>query len=154
MQAEIGVMKSDRYNKTGVNGMLVFEPMITTFDKIQSIPLKLVMSVISEMRPDLTWKKTGHTTQCSSGHTWGSGDIPRLVCFRPPAWEMHRLCQRKGCLTEGFPTGAHSSRGFPDVSERLGKNRSKTLATVGNVTRDDALNPEGSFMEQIWTCKR
>ena len=29
------------------------------------------------------------------GHTWGSGDIPRLVCFRPPAWEMHRLRQRR-----------------------------------------------------------
>ena len=34
-----------------------------------------------------------------------------------------------------------------------GRNKSKTLATVGNVTRDDALNPEGSFMEQIGLAK-
>lgn len=35
----------------------MFEPLISTFDKLQSAPLKLAMASVAEIRPDISWKK-------------------------------------------------------------------------------------------------
>ena len=154
MQAEIGVMKSDRYNKTGVNGMLVFEPMIATFDKIQSIPLKLVMSVISEMRPDLTWKKDWTHNTVFIPDTRGEVETYLAWCALD---HLHGRCivyVNEELFDRRVFRQALTAQEFSWMSRKgWGRNKSKTLATVGNVTRDDALNPEGSFMEQIGLAK-
>ena len=52
-QATISALQTDRQNKTGINGVLVWEPLISTFDKLQSMPLKIAMSAVSELLPDL-----------------------------------------------------------------------------------------------------
>ena len=56
-QADMAGLTSDRSNRQGINGKLVFEPLISTFDKLQSVPLKLAMASVAEIRPDISWKK-------------------------------------------------------------------------------------------------
>ncbi|CAE7297058.1 unnamed protein product [Symbiodinium natans] len=154
LQTEIGAMRSDRYNKTGVNGTLVFEPMISTFDKVQSIPLKLVMTVISELRPDLTWKKDwAHNTVFIPD---AAGQVETYL-----AWcaldHLHGRCViyiNEELFDKRAFRQAITAQEFAWTSRKgWGKSKSKTLATVGNLSRDDVVNPEGSFMEQIGLAK-
>ena len=46
-QADMAGLTSDRSNRQGINGKLVFEPLISTFDKLQSVPLKLAMASVA-----------------------------------------------------------------------------------------------------------
>eukprot|EP00435_Cladocopium_sp_Y103_P008911 s4002_g2.t1 len=50
IQTIMAGLTSDKANKPGVNGKLTFEPLISTFDKLQSIPLKIAMSTVAELR--------------------------------------------------------------------------------------------------------
>ena len=93
-QEGLKTLKTDRSNKADVNGKLVFEPMIATFDKIQSVPLKLAMATVSELRPDLTWQKD-----------WQHNTVEMFssTCLRSPAWEMYRVHQPGRVRQESVP---------------------------------------------------
>ena len=43
-------------NRDGINGYIKFEPCISTFDRLQTEPLKAIMTVISKLTPGTQWK--------------------------------------------------------------------------------------------------
>ena len=155
MRAEIDNRSSDHYSKSGVNGVLVFEPMIATFDKIQSVPLKLIMGVISELKPDLTWKKDW--AQNTVFIPDAQGGVDTYV-----AWRALDHLHGRGIVY--INEELFERRVFRETLVRhelswlsgkgFGKGKGKAVSTVGILTQDEAMNPEGSFMEQIGHARR
>lgn len=150
LQADIGGLSNDRTNKTGINGRLVFEPLISTFDKLQSVPLKLAMATISEIRSDLTWKKDWQ--QQTVFVPTDQGEVAQYVVWCAID-HLHGRCRIF------FNEELLEARVFHDTFRRQehafmarkgwGKGKGKTVATIDSKTRDEVLDPDGSFMEML-----
>eukprot|EP00435_Cladocopium_sp_Y103_P062149 s999_g23.t1 len=143
-------LTSDKANKPGVNGKLTFEPLISTFDKLRSIPLKIAMSTVAELLPDLTWAKNwsqhtiyvptdpGETSKylvwCAMDHLHGK----RNVFFNEEEFDkrMFRECFQKHEYT------LLAQKGW-------GKGKGKTVNMANSLSKAEVLDPNGSFMEQI-----
>ncbi|CAJ1437441.1 unnamed protein product [Effrenium voratum] len=153
-QEGLKTLKTDRSNKADVNGKLVFEPMIATFDKIQSVPLKLAMATVSELRPDLTWQKDWQHNTVYTPDT--RGDVQRYLVWCA-------LDHLHGKCIVYINQDEFDKKVFRDTLAKheyqwmarkgWGKGKGKALSMIEGMTMGEALNPEGSFLEQIGLTK-
>lgn len=147
LQSDMGGMTSDRSNKTGANGTLVFEPLISTFDKLQSAPLKLAMAVISELRPDLTWKKDWQ--QQTVYIPTASGDVGQYLvwCAIDHLNGRCLLFYNEELLDANlFSETLHRHEMAQEARKGWGKNKGKTLTNMGDKTCEEVTGP---FLEMI-----
>ena len=154
MKSDIGTLWSDRSNKPGVNGTLVFEPMIATFDKLQSVPLKLTMAAITELRPDLNWQKDWQQQTIYIPDAQGEIDVYLAWCALD---HLHGKCTifvDENLFQKRAFEEALTKQEFAWTSRKgWGKGKSKHLTSVDSVSKADVLNPQGAFMEQIGLAK-
>ena len=143
-------MTNDRSNKSGTNGTLVFEPLISTFDKLQTVPLKLAMAVISELRPDLTWKKDWQ--QQTVYIPTSSGDVGQyLVWCAIDHLDGRCLLFYNEELFDAtlFSETLRRHEMAQEARKGWGKNKGKILTNIGGKSRDEVLDPTGPFLEMI-----
>ena len=154
LKQEMGGLASDNGNKTGVNGTLTWEPMISTFDKLQSVPLKLAMATIAELRPDLSWSKDwlrntvfltnpdgsfqSYLAWCAIDHLHGKC----TVYFNED--EFERL---------GFKKTMEQHEFLSQAKKGWGKGKGKTIVTAKSMTQADVMDPDGTFLAQIGLSK-
>ena len=150
MKDDMDALHSDKQNKNGVNGTLVWEPLISTFDKLQSFPLKVAMAVVSEALPNVDWKKdwVNHTIYIADQQ---GGVAEYLV------WAA--LDHLHGRDTLYYNVGRFDKKAFKDAVERhelamtankgWGKGKGKALNSVRNLTPAEVADASGSFLEQV-----
>ena len=149
-QATISALQTDRQNKTGINGVLVWEPLISTFDKLQSMPLKIAMSAVSELLPDLVWKKDWQQHTIYTAGPQGEVDTYVVWCALDHLHGKAVICYNEELFSERAFKEAIHRHGFAMTAKKgWGKGKAKTLSTVGDLSRDETMDPQGSFMEQI-----
>ena len=154
LKQEMNGLVSDNGNKTGVNGTLTWEPMISTFDKLQSVPLKLAMATIAELRPELSWSKDWlrntvfltnpdgsiqtYLAWCAIDHLHGKC----TVYFNED--EFERLDFKKTMEKHEF---------LSQAKKGWGKGKGKTIVTAKSMSQADAMDPDGTFLAQIGLSK-
>ena len=150
MKTDMAALPTDKFNKTGVNGKLVFEPMIATFDKLQSIPLKIAMSTIAELRPDLSWSKNWAQHTLYVPDAQGGTDTYLVWCAMD---HLHGKCDIY------FNEGQFDKQQFKECFQKheytllaqkgWGKGKGRVLSTAGSLSKEEMIDPNGAFMDQI-----
>ncbi|CAE7598351.1 unnamed protein product [Symbiodinium natans] len=146
-------------NKDSVNGMIKFEPCIAAFDRMQTEPLKAIMTVITKMTPNLQWK-----------HSWKHLTIQNTETGEYIAWLAYDHLE--GFAKIYVNKNLYSARAFEEefltaygniMSRKVigNKGKGKGSAAEGVLTASDflkavGLTPEGkgSYMRvSTWTLR-